>query len=84
MASQITASMDGTLLNWLKNVGDSINKGDVIAIGTVADMQNSTHPKVRQFLDRIAEPAVAEEMDYLQMLTESTPRPGAKPQRKSS
>ncbi len=31
MASQITASMDGTLLNWLKNVGENINKGDVIA-----------------------------------------------------
>ena len=31
MASQITASMDGTLLNWLKNVGDSVNKGDVVA-----------------------------------------------------
>src|SRR5258705_13441401 len=31
MASQITASMDGTLLNWLKNVGDNVNKGDVIA-----------------------------------------------------
>ena len=31
MASQITASMDGTLLNWLKNVGDSVKKGDVIA-----------------------------------------------------
>lgn len=29
--SQITASMDGTLLNWLKNVGDSVNKGEVIA-----------------------------------------------------
>ncbi|MCA0455525.1 MAG: 2-oxo acid dehydrogenase subunit E2 [Chloroflexi bacterium] len=29
--SQITASMDGTLLNWLKNVGDSVNQGDVIA-----------------------------------------------------
>ncbi len=31
MASQITASMDGTLLNWLKNAGDSVNKGEVIA-----------------------------------------------------
>jgi pyruvate dehydrogenase E2 component (dihydrolipoamide acetyltransferase) len=31
MAGQITASMDGTLLNWLKNVGDNVNKGDVIA-----------------------------------------------------
>ncbi len=37
-----------------------INKGDVIAIGTVAEMQNSKHPKVRQFLDRIPEPAVAQ------------------------
>jgi phospholipid/cholesterol/gamma-HCH transport system ATP-binding protein len=61
-----------------------INKGDVIAIGTVEEMQNSKHPKVRQFLDRIPEPAVAQEMDYLQMLTESQPRPGEKPQRKSS
>lgn len=31
MAGQITASMDGTLLNWLKNIGDSVNKGDVVA-----------------------------------------------------
>jgi phospholipid/cholesterol/gamma-HCH transport system ATP-binding protein len=61
-----------------------INKGDVIAIGTVAEMQNSTHPKVRQFLDRIAEPAVSNELDYLQMLTEAQPKPGESPQGKSS
>ncbi len=53
-----------------------INKGDVVALGTVAEMQKSTHPRVRQFLDRVPEPAVAQELDYLQMLTESTPRPG--------
>ena len=47
-----------------------INKGDVVAIGTVAEMKNSKHPKVRQFLDRVPEPAVAQELDYLQMLTE--------------
>jgi phospholipid/cholesterol/gamma-HCH transport system ATP-binding protein len=52
-----------------------INKGDVVAMGTVQEMQNSTHPKVRQFLDRIPEPAVAQELDYLQMLTEAQPRP---------
>jgi len=61
-----------------------INKGDVIAIGTVAEMQKSKHPKVRQFLDRIPEPAVAQELDYLQMLTESQPKPGEPSQRKSS
>ena len=52
-----------------------INKGDVVAMGTVKEMQSSTHPKVRQFLDRIPEPAVAQELDYLQMLTEGQPKP---------
>ena len=51
-----------------------INKGEVIASGTVQQMQLSTQPKVRQFLDRIPEPAVAQELDYLQMLTEGQPR----------
>lgn len=51
-----------------------INKGDLIAMGTVQEMQNSKHPKVRQFLDRVPEPAVAQELDYLQMLTEPAPR----------
>jgi len=60
-----------------------INKGDVVAIGTVKEMQNSTHPRVRQFLDRIPEPAVAQELDYLQMLTEPTARQGEERQGKS-
>jgi phospholipid/cholesterol/gamma-HCH transport system ATP-binding protein len=53
-----------------------INKGDVVAIGTVEEMRNNTHPKVRQFFDRIPEPAVAQELDYLQMLTDSHPKSG--------
>jgi len=53
-----------------------INKGDLVAMGTVKEMQNSTHPKVRQFLDRIPEPAVAQELDYLQMLTEPSSKQG--------
>jgi phospholipid/cholesterol/gamma-HCH transport system ATP-binding protein len=60
-----------------------INKGDVVAIGTVKEMQNSTHPKVRQFLDRIPEPAVAQELDYLQMLTEPSAKQGEGRQGKS-
>ena len=47
-----------------------IDKGNVVALGTTAEMRASTHPRVRQFLDRIAEPEVARELDYLQMLTE--------------
>lgn len=60
-----------------------INKGDVVALGTVPELQNSTHPKVRQFMDRVPEPAVAQELDYLQMLTESQPKPGQGSQGKS-
>src|SRR5499425_1410505 len=49
-----------------------IDKGNVVAIGTGEEMRASTHPRVRQFLDRVAEPEVAQELDYLQMLTEIT------------
>ncbi|HKW33944.1 MAG TPA: ABC transporter ATP-binding protein [Candidatus Acidoferrum sp.] len=49
-----------------------IDKGNVVTIGTVEEMRTSTHPRVRQFLDRVAEPEVAQELDYLQMLTEIT------------
>ena len=60
-----------------------INKGDVVALGTTEEMKNSKHPKVRQFLDRIPEPAVAQELDYLQMLTEPSTRSGEGRQGKS-
>jgi len=53
-----------------------IDKGNVVAIGTREEMRSSTHPRVRQFLDRIAEPEVSQELDYLQMLTEENPRRG--------
>ena len=46
-----------------------IDKGRVIALGTKEQMKSSTHPRVRQFLDRIAEREVSQELDYLQMLT---------------
>lgn len=47
-----------------------IDKGNVVTLGTTAEMRASTNPRVRQFLDRVAEPEVARELDYLQMLTE--------------
>jgi phospholipid/cholesterol/gamma-HCH transport system ATP-binding protein len=40
-----------------------------VALGTKEELQTSTHPRVRQFLDRVPEPEVTEELDYLQMLT---------------
>jgi phospholipid/cholesterol/gamma-HCH transport system ATP-binding protein len=47
-----------------------IDKGKIVAIGTPAEMRASTQPRVRQFFDRVAEPEVARELDYLQMLTQ--------------
>jgi phospholipid/cholesterol/gamma-HCH transport system ATP-binding protein len=46
-----------------------VDRGHVVALGTVAELRASTHPRVRQFLDRVPEPEVTEELDYLQMLT---------------
>jgi phospholipid/cholesterol/gamma-HCH transport system ATP-binding protein len=47
-----------------------IDKGDIVAMGTTAEMQSSTQPRVRQFLDRVPESETARESDYLQTLTE--------------
>jgi phospholipid/cholesterol/gamma-HCH transport system ATP-binding protein len=49
-----------------------IDKGQIVAIGTTEEMRSSTHPRVRQFLDRVPEPEVSQELDYLQMLTEDS------------
>jgi phospholipid/cholesterol/gamma-HCH transport system ATP-binding protein len=60
-----------------------LDKGYVAALGTMDEMKASTHPRVRQFLDRVPEPEVTDEMDYLQMLTEDN-RPGRKNAKKRS
>lgn len=46
-----------------------IDKGHIIAQGTPAEMKANPLPRVRQFFDRVPEPEVEQEMDYLQMLT---------------
>jgi len=52
-----------------------LDKGNIVANGTPEELQNSKHSRVRQFLDRIAEPELSQEIDYLQMLTGEVPRP---------
>jgi phospholipid/cholesterol/gamma-HCH transport system ATP-binding protein len=52
-----------------------IDKGNVVAIGTTEELRSSTQPRVRQFLDRVAEPEISGELDYLQMLTAERPDP---------
>jgi phospholipid/cholesterol/gamma-HCH transport system ATP-binding protein len=50
-----------------------LDKGVIVANGTPQELQASKQPRVRQFLDRIPEPELSEEMDYLQMLTGEIP-----------
>ncbi len=50
-----------------------IDRGNIVALGTTEEMRSSKQPRVRQFLDRIAEPEISGELDYLQMLTAQRP-----------
>jgi phospholipid/cholesterol/gamma-HCH transport system ATP-binding protein len=50
-----------------------IDKGILVAAGTPPELQTSQQPRVRQFLDRVSEPELEDEIDYLQMLTGETP-----------
>src|SRR5271167_3664934 len=50
-----------------------LDKGVVVANDTVAELQKSLQPRVRQFLDRVPEPELTGEIDYLQMLTGDVP-----------
>jgi phospholipid/cholesterol/gamma-HCH transport system ATP-binding protein len=60
-----------------------IDKGNIVAIGTPEAMRASEQPRVRQFFDRVAEPEVARELDYLQMLTEDRRHPRESAERRS-
>jgi phospholipid/cholesterol/gamma-HCH transport system ATP-binding protein len=51
-----------------------LDNGRIVANGTPAELQASTQARVRQFLDRVAEPEISQEIDYLQMLTGEVPR----------
>ena len=50
-----------------------LDKGVIVANGTPAELQASTQPRVRQFMDRVPEPEISNELDYLQMLTGEIP-----------
>lgn len=52
-----------------------IDKGNIVAAGTPQELRESQQPRVRQFLDRVPEPELAGEIDYLQMLTGEEPPP---------
>jgi phospholipid/cholesterol/gamma-HCH transport system ATP-binding protein len=47
-----------------------IDRGNIVAMGPVQEIQQSAQPRVRQFLDRIADSTVEDEVDHLRMFTE--------------
>jgi phospholipid/cholesterol/gamma-HCH transport system ATP-binding protein len=47
-----------------------IDRGEIITIGTKQELAASTNARVRQFLDRVPESQVEDELNYLQMLIE--------------
>jgi phospholipid/cholesterol/gamma-HCH transport system ATP-binding protein len=47
-----------------------IDRGNIAAIGPVEEVRNSRHPRVRQFLDRVADSTQDDEVDHLRMFTE--------------
>jgi phospholipid/cholesterol/gamma-HCH transport system ATP-binding protein len=47
-----------------------IDRGNILAMGGVKEIEGSTQPRVRQFLDRIADSTADDEVDHLRMFTE--------------
>ena len=47
-----------------------LDRGNIVAMGTVEEVRNSQHPRVRQFLDRIADLTQDDDVDHLRMYTE--------------
>jgi phospholipid/cholesterol/gamma-HCH transport system ATP-binding protein len=47
-----------------------IDRGVILAIGPVKEILQSTQPRVRQFLDRIADSTADDEVDHLRLFTE--------------
>src|SRR6202171_6345396 len=47
-----------------------IDRGAIVAMGPVEEVRNSQHPRVRQFLDRIADSTQDDDVDHLRIYTE--------------
>ncbi len=47
-----------------------IDRGNILAMGPAAEVRQSDEPRVRQFLDRIADESADDQVDHLQMYTE--------------
>lgn len=47
-----------------------LDRGNIVAMGPVEEVRASQHPRVRQFLDRVADTTQDEDVDHLRMYTE--------------
>ncbi|MFZ0702887.1 MAG: hypothetical protein WAM80_13690, partial [Candidatus Acidiferrales bacterium] len=47
-----------------------IDKGNIIAIGTPAELKAGQQPRVRQFLDRVPDPEISRDDGFLDRLTQ--------------
>ena len=47
-----------------------IDRGNILAMGPAKEIQQSSQPRVRQFLDRVADSTADDEVDHLRMYTE--------------
>src|ERR1700682_6320661 len=47
-----------------------IDRGSIVAMGRVEEVRNSEQPRVRQFLDRIADSTRDDKVDHMRMFTE--------------
>jgi phospholipid/cholesterol/gamma-HCH transport system ATP-binding protein len=47
-----------------------LDRGNIAAMGSVDEVRNSEHPRVRQFLDRVADSTQDDEVDHMRMFTE--------------
>jgi phospholipid/cholesterol/gamma-HCH transport system ATP-binding protein len=47
-----------------------LDRGNIAAMGSVEEVRESRHPRVRQFLDRVADSTEDDEVDQMRMFTE--------------
>jgi phospholipid/cholesterol/gamma-HCH transport system ATP-binding protein len=47
-----------------------IDRGNILAMGPAKEVEQSTEPRVRQFLDRVADSTADDEVDHMRMFTE--------------
>jgi phospholipid/cholesterol/gamma-HCH transport system ATP-binding protein len=49
-----------------------LDRGTIVAAGPAKELRESTHPRVRQFLDRVPDSEDDDDVDHLRLYTEGT------------